>query len=93
MTMPPNSPPHRPPPRWASPEEWVHFFIGTPRRVITTAICGVIVFGLIRPDIVNALVARANDMLLGPILYIAIVLIGMRLLYKAIFPSKKKSGH
>jgi hypothetical protein len=73
---------------------WVHFFVGTPKRFLTTAAALIVLFAMVAPELArrafsNALYAffGAVNHLMEPLLMLLIVIAGYWLIFK---PRKKK---
>lgn len=71
--------------------EWIRFFVGTPRRFLTTMTVLCLIGVLIRPGLLRTAVERfvvetspLIHSLLGPLLAILIVIFGMRVVWSSI---------
>ena len=81
-------------------ENWVHFFIGTPKRFLWTCIALFVLFAMVAPNyaaialanVVNVFVAAFGPSA-GPLLSIAIAVGGFWLMFRTIFPKKKSKGN
>jgi len=75
---------------------WFRFFLGTPRRFLTTAGGAAIIFGFFRPDLVAGAVSGLLTALMGaiapliqPIMTLMIVFIGLGVILRSVWPRKK----
>lgn len=60
---------------------WFRFFFGTPQRLLTTVVAGVILYALVNPHHVASAVQRTFGALFGPLATIAILILALRMIF------------
>ena len=73
--------------------EWVSFFIGSPKRFLSTCAGIAVVAAIIKPELVLWVVVRlleAVNPVLGPILQLAFLVMAIRIMFSGFCSKKKK---
>lgn len=60
---------------------WFRFFLGTPQRLIGTAVVLVLLYALVRPEHVGGAVQRTFGALFGPAATLAILVLALRMIF------------
>lgn len=75
---------------------WLLFFLGTPQRFLMTVAAAVLAFGLAKPDVVEGAVSqllgalgRAVQPFIGPALTLAILVIGLMVIFRGLRGRRK----